>query len=124
MIEHRLYYPPTAYEVYMGMVHGAPYVDAHMERVRAHKKHDHPESPSMERRPFDDPCWVTVLTEEVGEVCKAINDHRHSSQPDFAALKSEVRAELVQVAAMACAWIDAIDLDTRANPQVQSEENT
>lgn len=112
----RRYDPPTENEIWIGL--GGLYASVHRERIRAHEKHDHPNSPSMERRPFDDPCWVTVLTEEVGEVCKAINDHRHSSKPDFAKLKAEVREELVQVAAMACAWIDAIDLDTRANPQV------
>jgi hypothetical protein len=110
----RRFCPPTESDFGLhGSVYGKPYVDAHAERIRAHEKHDHPESPSMERRPFDDPCWVTVLVEEVGEVCMAINDHRHSSTPDFATLKAEVRKELVQVAAMVTAWIDAVDLDER-----------
>ena len=118
----RRFYPPTEGDLHRGMVLSGPYGDVHRERIKAHAKHDHPESPSMERRPFDDPCWVTVLTEEVGEVCMAINDHRHSSQPDFAKLKDEMRKELVQVAAMACAWIDAIDLDERSYPQASTDD--
>ena len=44
--------------------------------------------------------WLSILTEEVGEVAKAIND-----EEDIAAL----RAELVQVAAVAVAWVEDID---------------
>ena len=46
------------------------------------------------------PTPLSVLFEEVGEVAKAINE-RHDS--------SALREELVQVAACALAWIEAID---------------
>lgn len=85
------------------------YAEAHAERQRAHDKHDKPTSPSMERRPWDDPCWRDVLVEEVGEVAKCFNDYRHDEAPDDDVLRRELRKELVQVAAMTCAWIDALD---------------
>lgn len=75
------------------------YDDVHDERVRAHHKHLSAGN-SMEDQPPTDSRWLPVLVEEVGEAAKAIND-RVSLQ--------HLREELVQVAAMACAWIAAID---------------
>jgi len=43
---------------------------------------------------------LTVLVEEVGEVARAVCDRSHYTQ---------LRAELVQVAAVAVAWIEAVD---------------
>jgi hypothetical protein len=54
-----------------------------------------------EARAADDPVWLPVLVEEVGEVARALND----GEP-LAALY----AELVQVAAVASAWADAVSL--------------
>ena len=48
---------------------------------------------------------LSIITEEVGEVARVLNDAAHHPGLDVAHL----RAELVQVAAMAVAWIDAID---------------
>lgn len=88
-----------------------PYADVHNERCRAHDKHD-ANGGSMERRSFDDPMWLPVLGEEFGEVarvlCEADHSHQNMSRQDTA---TRLREELVQVAAMACAWIDAIDLE-------------
>lgn len=53
--------------------------------------------PGIERR--DDHTYAAVLTEEVGECCKAWLER------DVAAL----RVELVQTAAVAVAWIEEID---------------
>jgi hypothetical protein len=50
-------------------------------------------------RTVADPVKVMVLTEECGEVARAVLDH------DDAGL----RAELVQVAAVAVAWLEAHD---------------
>jgi NTP pyrophosphatase (non-canonical NTP hydrolase) len=77
------------------------------ERQRAHRKHA-PNGGSMEDRPFDDPAWLPVLVEEVGEVARALCDHRHLKL-DTQRLADNLRDELIQVAAMATAWIDAID---------------
>lgn len=52
--------------------------------------------------------WVSILTEEVGEAAAEANEANFSSgrnRGDFSLL----REELVQVAAVACAWIEAID---------------
>jgi hypothetical protein len=88
-----------------------PYAAIHNERSRAHDKHD-ANGGSMERRSFDDPMWLPVLGEEFGEVarvlCEADHSHQNMSHRQTA---ERLREELVQVAAMACAWIDAIDLE-------------
>jgi NTP pyrophosphatase (non-canonical NTP hydrolase) len=52
----------------------------------------------------DGPLYLTILTEEVGEVAKAILDHRYKKQP-----AAHIREELVQVAAVAVAMIEAYD---------------
>lgn len=72
------------------------------ERIRAHEKHrDH----SMESWPVLSPERYLVLAEEVGEVAKEFNDAKVEGRPiDEAAL----RKELVQVAAMAAAWVAAL----------------
>jgi hypothetical protein len=44
-----------------------------------------------------DDAWALILGEEYGEVCKDILDGRN------------VRTELVQLAAVAIAWIEAVD---------------
>lgn len=77
----------------------SPYGDVHWERIRAHAKHSRT-GRSAEQMTPDDGAWFAVLTEEVGEVARALCDR----QP-----LDELRGELVQVAAMACAWISAID---------------
>lgn len=48
--------------------------------------------------------WQGILGEEFGEVCKAINE-RELFSFDY----SSLRSELTQVAAVAIAWIEAID---------------
>lgn len=89
-------------------MHGwPPYTDIHRERIRAHKKHDdHGES--MERREWDDPDWLPVLVEEVGEVARCLNEMRPGHGGPEGNMKS-LRKELVQVAAMTVAWIEAIN---------------
>lgn len=52
--------------------------------------------------------WVSILTEEVGESAQAANEANFKSSKtrgDF----THLREELVQVAAVAVAWIEAID---------------
>jgi NTP pyrophosphatase (non-canonical NTP hydrolase) len=44
--------------------------------------------------------WNTILGEEVGEVSKAINE---------CDTKANLRAELIQVAAVASAWVEHLD---------------
>lgn len=72
------------------------------ERVRAHSKHG---KTSMESKPADHPLRLAILGEEYGEVCKEFNEAEHEERPvDL----QRLRKELVQVAAMAAAWADAI----------------
>lgn len=52
----------------------------------------------------DGPLYLTVLEEEVGEVAKAILDHRYKGKA-----AEDIRAELVQVAAVAVAMIESFD---------------
>ena len=83
------------------------------ERERAHRKHG---ATSMEMLPVTDMTRLSVLVEEIGEVAREFNEARHRTHAellpqtereqsiDLAAL----RKELIQVAAMAAAWADAI----------------
>lgn len=103
-----------------GQVDWQPYADIHRERIRAHHKHDG-NGDSMERKPYDDPRWLSVLVEEVGEVARALCEHRHRGpKADPLLLRRELRSELVQVAAMTAAWIDAVDL-TVSDPRPAGE---
>ena len=52
----------------------------------------------------DDYIWHAILTEEIGEVSQAILHDRFGG-----AAAGTVRTELVQVAAVALAWIECID---------------
>lgn len=101
---------PSESDIYRdGLPYGKLYTDVHRERIRAHAKHDG-NSDSMERIEWDDPAWLPVLVEEAGEVARELCEIRHRgyiSDSDMIRL----REELVQLAAMACAWIDAIDND-------------
>lgn len=87
-----------------------PYRDVHRERERAHRKHD-PAGGSMERKRWSDRMWLPVLTEEVGEVARVLCDQAvgDERERDPTHVRARLREELVQVAAMACAWVDAID---------------
>lgn len=73
--------------------------DAEQERERAHAKHS-AKGMSAEQMPWTDPFWLPVLVEEVGEVARAMCDREPARR---------VREELIQVAAMALAWADAIE---------------
>lgn len=80
-----------------------PYVDVWRERLRQQQH------VRAERIPWDcsepdvdDGYKLTVLTEELGEVARAILEGRG------------LRDELVQVAAVAVAWIEALDKSTPA----------
>lgn len=88
---------------------GEPYGDVHRERIRAHTKHD-VNGGSMERKLWDDPAWLPVLTEELGEVARELCE-RELGNVNASHHVQSLREELVQVAAMACAWISAIDDD-------------
>lgn len=103
----RRFYPPTPSDI---PLHGwRPYSDMHRERIRAHEKHD-PNGGSRERRTFDDPSWLPVVVEEVGEVARELCE-KELGNIDRAELAVRLRAELVQVGAMVAAWLDAIDED-------------
>lgn len=78
-----------------------PYSDIHWERIRAHAKHA---GQSIEAIAYDDPRFLPILVEGVGEVAKALTEREG---------RAALRAELVQVAAVAAAWIDAIDAGGR-----------
>jgi NTP pyrophosphatase (non-canonical NTP hydrolase) len=100
----RRFYPPTRSDLPLRA--WQPYTDMHLERIRAHDKHD-VNGDSMERKRFDDAAWLSVLVEEVGEVARALCDFRHQTTDD-ATLREHLRDELVQVGAMTAAWLDAI----------------
>lgn len=85
------------------------YQELHKERIRAHNKH-YASGGSVEQLDWSDPRFLPILVEELGEVARVICDVAlglHVSDPGNAL--SQLRKELVQLAAMACAWVDAVD---------------
>ena len=82
------------------------YAEVRAERERAHAKHG---DKSMESWAASDYARLSILMEEVGEVAREFNDAEIGERDmDLTA----VRAELIQVAAMAVAWADAIGSPT------------
>lgn len=80
------------------LLSGTVYGDVHRERLRAHTKH---EARSLERASWTEQArWLRTVGEEHGEVCRALCDDEGPER---------LRAELVQLAAMTVAWIEAID---------------
>ena len=81
-----------------------PYQFVHEERIRAHAKHG---DLSAEAMGWDNPRWLPILTEEMGEVARVINEYDlgNINAPEK---RAKLIEELIQVAAMACAWIDAL----------------
>jgi hypothetical protein len=90
------------------------YNQIHAERVRAHEKHVQ-HANSREDAHWTNDEWLPILMEELGEVAHELTyDARYESElrqddDPVEMRKRRLRAELVQVAAMAAAWIDAID---------------
>jgi len=76
---------------------GAIYFDISMERERQDSKWGN-------QSELPDPVWLTVLTEEVGEAAQEV-----LLATSHDASRIGLRAELIQVAAVAVAWIEAID---------------
>lgn len=59
--------------------------------------------------PGGDAMRATVLGEEYGEVCRAVLERGYTDGQADGIGDPELRAELVQVAAVAVAWVEAID---------------
>lgn len=81
------------------------YNTVHAERERAHLKHGAAGN-SREDAVWNDVEWLPILIEEVGEVAHEMTYDMDRATVDKA---ERMREELVQVAAMASAWIDSID---------------
>lgn len=73
-----------------------------LAREAAHAKHG---PDSIEGQPADSPKWLAILTEEVGEVAHELT---------YDAEGGDILHELIQVAAVASAWADAIMRERRA----------
>lgn len=74
------------------------------ERIRAHAKHG---DKSMESAPWSDMKRLRILVEEVGEVARVFNEWDLGRYTTAGAM-GQARVELIQVAAMAGAWADAV----------------
>lgn len=59
----------------------------------------------------DDPMWACILMEEVGETTQAIFDRTQCiySEGTYDTFSDKIREELIQVAAVAVAWLECID---------------
>ena len=69
-------------------------------RLKAHAKHG---ENSIEAQPADSPRWLAILVEEVGEVANALT---------YDGPTSNLRGELIDVLAVASAWVSTIDRAT------------
>lgn len=85
-----------------------PYIDVDTERTRAHEKHG-ANGNSREDARWDNAEWLPILTEELGEAAHELTYDAHGDMEGIDGIKSRLRKELVQVAAMAIAWIESID---------------
>jgi NTP pyrophosphatase (non-canonical NTP hydrolase) len=94
-----------------GVRWGTAALDAGAERRRAHLKQS-AKGQSAEQMPWTDPFWLPVLVEEVGEVARAMCDRESAER---------VREELIQVAAMALAWADAIGHTLANEPAAEGD---
>lgn len=74
-------------------------------RRKAHAKHG---ENSIEGIHALDPRWLPILVEEVGEVAQAMNDGDLGLFDSDERLR-QVRAELIDVATVAVAWIASLD---------------
>jgi hypothetical protein len=84
------------------MTRGAVYAAIDAERTRQAAKWNGEHawgSGDCSSRAVDEAVKSTVLTEECGEVARAVLDARHE----------DMRRELIQVAAVAVAWLEAFD---------------
>lgn len=79
------------------------YKDVDDERVRAHRKHG-ANGNSRENADWVNNEWLSILVEEIGEVA-----HELTYDANPIENRQRLRKELIQVAAMACAWIESID---------------
>jgi NTP pyrophosphatase (non-canonical NTP hydrolase) len=68
-------------------------------RRAAHAKHG---ANSIESEPGDSPRWLAILVEEVGEVANALT---------YDGPRGNVRSELIDVLAVASAWVDSLDVE-------------
>jgi hypothetical protein len=58
----------------------------------------------------DDPYWMTIALEELGEAAMAILAKAHNANPRTTRLHTDnTRTELVQTAAVIINWIECID---------------
>jgi len=80
------------------------YAEVSAERQRAHAKHG---PNSMESYPPGAFIRYTILAEEVGEIAKEFNEAEARGGQHKLDL-ARVRAECIQVAAMASAWADRL----------------
>ena len=74
-------------------------IDVAAERLRQEGLKASGKFPATCADPIPDGAKLAILMEEVGEVARAINDRQS---------RDELRAELVQVAAVAVAWLEAM----------------
>lgn len=78
------------------------YDEVRTERERAHALHG---DKSMEGEPFDSPRPLRIIVEEIGEVARVQNEYDLGNLTADEA-RAEIRKELIQVAAMAVAWVE------------------
>jgi hypothetical protein len=76
------------------------------ERIRAHNKH-FAHGGSVETKLWTDARWLPIIIEEIGECALELNELFIAGNIRKEETRLLLYKELVQVAAMVCAWADA-----------------
>ena len=77
--------------------------------IQRHVNHERWGDESIENRPPEYAGWLPTLGEEFGEVCRALTLEEGD--------RDRLRAELIDLAAVALMWIDSIDRTIRAEQE-------
>lgn len=65
--------------------------------------------------------WLVILTEEIGEVARAICEARHGKLCDLKDNLKQYRKELIQLAAVAVSMVECLDRQTKNCENGESE---
>lgn len=89
-----------------------PFDDQSMEQIRALQDVARERARQDEKwgeQNHTHPHWATILGEEYGEACKEVNEIATFDSSEFLVNREPLREELIQVAAVAVAWVEYLD---------------
>ena len=82
------------------------------EREEIFKEREEQDAKWGPQRNLNNALWSLILGEEVGEVCNAILENKARELSYDPGGEQDIREELIQVAAVAMAWVECLDHNT------------